>query len=77
MKLNTGEVAALQHALYNHDFLQGITVFFASEAEEARKQCCDAMQAPTKIELGIAAAARASAAEQLLNHLEAFVKENL
>lgn len=76
--LAQGEAWALQHALEEVDFRNGLTQFLAEMAHEATQNCCKAMgQVPAEVEQAIGFAACKVAAEETFNRLEAYVKEQI
>jgi hypothetical protein len=76
--LQMAEAYALQRALEDLDFRNGLTQFLAEQAHEATQQCCKAMgNVPPQTEKAIGFAACKVAAEETFNRLEAFVKEQM
>lgn len=74
--LHSAESAALQRALNDIDFRNGLTAFFESTADYANQQCAKAL-VEDKIHNALLWAAEASAAGKMFTKFEEFTREQL
>ena len=72
------ELAALQRALEDHDFRNGLSRFFESESLRAKVAAADAMASiPAHVERAVHQACLAKAYAEAMTRLRAFIEENV
>jgi hypothetical protein len=72
------EIAAMQRALEDHDFRNGLSRFFESESLRAKIAAADAMAAiPPGVERAMHQACLAKAYDEAMTRLRAFIEENV